>query len=75
MHSNASLAIRGRVQQRSLYEEMPLINHQTAPLRPIIVFSLSLQLIHQDSILVDYRTQNQIICLLLDQVVSVGANL
>ena len=75
MHSNPPLTIRRRVQQSCLNEQMSLISHQPAPLRPIIVFCFTFKFIYQYSVLVDHRTQNQIISLLLDQVVSICADL
>ena len=75
MHSNPSFTIRCRVQEGSLNEQMFLVGHQSAPLRPIIVVSFTFKFIDNNSVFVNNRAQDQIISLFLDQKVAISADL
>ena len=75
MYSNASFAIRCRVQKCSLNIKMLLFSHESTLVRVSLGFWYSLNLIHQYSILIDHWAQDEVICLLLDKLITICCNL
>ena len=75
VNSDASFAICSRVEKGSLDKHVTLLSHETSSLWLVSRLCFSFYLVHNYSVLVDDGTQDQIICLLLNELVTVSAHL